>query len=191
MQQAKKPACFRQEPAGALVPHFIHLGPRELFPCLMQSCALLHFPAPGNIITFNGEEPITWLSFSTVLNAWIAVLQFYTFIVQQNTRHIIPDNHFSLMHYYYALLVSKNSKDQREEGMGGLTHVLHAHGGLTTHTCPPTWSIESLQYPVYLLPYLFQSTIQQARSNSSTTFKPFPGSCCQVIPLLLLTNISA
>jgi len=35
MQQAKKPACFRQEPAGALVPHFIHLGPRELFPCLM------------------------------------------------------------------------------------------------------------------------------------------------------------
>ena len=72
--------------------------------------------------------------------------------------------------------------------MGGLTHVLHAHGGLTTHTCPPTWSIESLQYPVYLLPYLFQSTIQQARSNSSTTFKPFPGSCCQVIPLLLLTH---
>ena len=75
--------------------------------------------------------------------------------------------------------------------MGDLTHVLPVHSGLTTHTCPPTWSIESLQYPMYLLPYLFQSTIQQARSNSSTSFKPFPGRCCQVIPLLPLTNISA
>lgn len=75
--------------------------------------------------------------------------------------------------------------------MGGLTHVLPVHGGLTTHTCPPTWSTESLQYHMCLLPYLFQPTIQQASSNSSISFKPFPGSSCQVTPLLLLTNTSA
>ena len=135
MQQAKKPACFRQEPAGELVPHFIHLGPRELFPCLMQSCALLHFPAPGNIITFNGEEPITWLSFSTVLNAWIAVLQFYTFIVQQNTRHIIPDNHFSLMHYQFP-------KFQRSKG--------RRHGWLDPCSTCARWT-HNTHMPTYLV----------------------------------------
>lgn len=38
MQQAKEPACSRQEPAGELALHFIHRGPRGLSMFVVALC---------------------------------------------------------------------------------------------------------------------------------------------------------